>query len=193
MGKRKLGWFFKVGFALALEIWMDGKRAGLCLKMDMGSEWKTERNREGKEYFWWLDLFAGENLKTWEKWVYEWENEVKKVSAVGFFRRLDFFLPIFRFFSFSFLLSFIEGEVFEKVPPWTKKSPWKENGGKIRGKRRRLKSFKTSDYFIVKVFLLYKKGTYELSMNIQYGKRIKRIHGMDKSRVQGDIRWIKSK
>lgn len=46
---------------------------------------EKERNWKGKEYFWWLDLFAGENLKMWEKQVYEWENEVKKVAAVGFF------------------------------------------------------------------------------------------------------------
>ena len=98
----------------------------------------------------------------------------KKYQRQVFFGRLDFFLPIFKFFFFSFLLSFIEGEVFEKVPPWTKKSPLKENGRIIRGLKRRAKSLKTSDFLQQKIYLAYKKYPYGLSMNIRYGQNCKK-------------------
>lgn len=52
-----------------------------------------------------------------------------------------------------------------KKSPSNKKYPLRENEGEIGGLKKHLKSLKTSEYFTVKVFLLYGKGTYGLSMN----------------------------
>ena len=64
-----------------------------------------------------------------------------------FFGRLDFFLPIFRFFPFFFLFSFIEGEVFEKVLPWTKKFPFEGKERKRKVQKDNFKNLKTSYCF----------------------------------------------
>lgn len=51
MGKRKLGCFFKVGFALALEIWMDGKTGWILFEIGYVIRVKKGKALERKNRF----------------------------------------------------------------------------------------------------------------------------------------------
>ena len=51
MGKRKLGCFFKVGFALALEIWMDGKTGWILFEIGYVIRVKKGKALERKNGF----------------------------------------------------------------------------------------------------------------------------------------------
>ena len=94
----------------------------------------------------------------------------------------ELFFGIFKFFSFSFLLSFIERDLFEKFP-LTQKVPFPWEKVKSRGVKKELQKVWKRQIFSGDATWILAKWIYILSMDKQYGQ----------NRGNGYTVWTKSK